>query len=305
MYKIAGMAKPGIEEKEIKELQINEDLVEAFELYDLNDLDTINELTEGIEQINELGKVYRHIHVELEMAMGEKNHSEHYNNYPKVIEQIRTFLKNARTKIKTLRLREKEIDEEKRVLDKLSEEEKVLKAKKESEGKMRDSLRIEEQVFQDKLRSEIENFEFEEINEIQETCNKFHILLEEYYNLLSRVKIAFTDDYENEFKVVFETTIAKIRDQIKEGKLKIRELNSVIEANVSQGKTLKEKEAHDNFIKEQKFHAGFVSREVEMRCTALCIKCDPSELENMSDYQILEQHKNMSAIDRESTNEIP
>ena len=26
-----------------------------------------------------------------------------------------------------------------------------------------------------------------------------------------------------------------------------------------------------------------------MRCTALCIKCDPPELENMSDYQILEQ----------------
>ena len=179
-----------------------------------------------------MGKVYRHIHVELEKAMGGKPHSEHYNNYPKVIEQIRTFLKNARTKIKILRLREKEIDEEKRVLDKLSEEEKVLKAKKESEGKMRDSLRIEEQVFQDKLRSEIENFEFEEINEIQETCNKFHILLEEYYNLLSRVKITFTDDYENEFKVVFETTIAKIRDQIKEGKLKIRELNSVIKTAI-------------------------------------------------------------------------
>ena len=63
MHKIAGMAKPGIEEKNIKELQINEDFVEAFDLYHLNDLDTINELTEGIEEINELGKAYRHIHV--------------------------------------------------------------------------------------------------------------------------------------------------------------------------------------------------------------------------------------------------
>ena len=71
-----------------------------------------------------------------------KTPSEHYNNYHKVFEQIRTFLKNARTKIKTLRLREKEIDEE-RFLDKLSEEEKVLKARKESEGEIRDSLRIE------------------------------------------------------------------------------------------------------------------------------------------------------------------
>ena len=77
-------------------------------------------------------------------------------------------------------------------MDKLSKEEKVLKAKKGSEGKIRDSLRIEEQVFQEKLWSEIENFEFEEIDEIQITCNKFHILLEEYYNVLSRVKIAFT-----------------------------------------------------------------------------------------------------------------
>ena len=57
---------------------------------------------------------------------GETIHSKHYNNYPNVFEQIRTVLKNARTKIKTLRLREKEIDEEKRVLGKLSEEEKVM-----------------------------------------------------------------------------------------------------------------------------------------------------------------------------------
>ena len=112
MYKIARMAKPGIDEKNIKVLQINEDLVEAFELYDLNDLDTINELTEGIGQINELRQAYRHI-MELEMAMGKKIHSEHDNNYPKVFEQICTVLKNARTKIKTLKLREKEINEEK------------------------------------------------------------------------------------------------------------------------------------------------------------------------------------------------
>ena len=36
-----------------------------------------------------------------------------------------------------------------------------------------------------------------------------------------------------------------------------------------------------------------------MRCTALCIKYDPSELDNMSDYQFIEQHNDMSSIDRE------
>ena len=69
----------------------------------------------------------------------------------------------------------------------------------------------------------------------KKTFNKFHSLLEEYYNWLSRIKIAFTHDFANEFKA--------IRGQIKEGKLKKKELNSVIEANVSQEIILKEKEA--------------------------------------------------------------
>ena len=52
------------------------------------------------------------------------------------------------------------------------------------------------------------------------------------------------------------------------------------------------------FINKQTFYAQNLSREIEMCCRELSQKCNV-ELKTMSDFQILECQKNMSALDSE------
>ena len=91
--------------KKIEELQIEEDISEAFHIFDLNDLDTEKEITEGVEQISELGQKYRHVHVELKSEMGETEHAESYaEKYSSRCQSIREYIKTARLMIKNLNL---------------------------------------------------------------------------------------------------------------------------------------------------------------------------------------------------------
>ena len=113
------------------------------------------------------------------------------------------------------------------------------------------------------------------------------------------MKAVFGDNYENVFGGGFNVSLTQITDQIKAGKLRIRELNTEKEVSISLEKTNLEKEAHKIFISEQKFHATNLTTEIEMRCDELILKCDSTKLKNMSDYQILEEHKNMKGMDSE------
>ena len=47
-------------EKRVKELQLRNDINEAFTLYALADLETEDEISEGMAHISELGKEHRH-----------------------------------------------------------------------------------------------------------------------------------------------------------------------------------------------------------------------------------------------------
>ena len=66
------------EEKRVKEIQICDDLEEAFTLYALDDLETEDGVSEGLAYISDLGKEYRHIHIELKELLGEKPYAETY-----------------------------------------------------------------------------------------------------------------------------------------------------------------------------------------------------------------------------------
>ena len=90
-----------LNEKFILELQIKEDLSESYSIYDIKDLESKEELTEGMVEISELGKKYRHVHVELKSLMGETDYAEKYGDYEKTCSDIREYIKSVRTKIKT------------------------------------------------------------------------------------------------------------------------------------------------------------------------------------------------------------
>ena len=62
----------------VRELQICDDLVDAFTLFNIDELDTCEEISEGMTHITELGKQYRHIHVELKELLGDAPYTAAY-----------------------------------------------------------------------------------------------------------------------------------------------------------------------------------------------------------------------------------
>ena len=60
-------------EKRVKEMQICDDLDEAFTLYALKELVTEDEISEGLDHISDLFKEYRHIHVDLKERFGRRS----------------------------------------------------------------------------------------------------------------------------------------------------------------------------------------------------------------------------------------
>ena len=84
----------------IKELQLINNIDEAFTIYALADIETEDEISEGLAHIIELGKEYRHIHVELKEMLGDVAYATAYPEN-QVTEEVRKYTKEARSK-KTL-----------------------------------------------------------------------------------------------------------------------------------------------------------------------------------------------------------
>ena len=93
-------------------------------------------------------------------------------------------------------------------------------------------------------------------------------------------------------------TIAQIRQQVKVGKLRIKEFRVEKEETISSGKSHEQQIAHKTFISEQKFYAQNLSREIELCCGEVSQKCNV-ELKTISLCQILECQKNMSVLNAE------
>ena len=290
-----------LNEKSVQELQIGEDISETLLLYDLNDLETEKEISEGIEKMSELGLKYRHIHVLLKSLMGEAEYAEKYVEYPNRSLAIREYVSTARQKIKNSNQVVQEKLNQATEFEKKQEEAKLFELKEAEQMKVRTSLQIEEQVFGEKIEREVMNFELHNVHDIQKSCDRFERILDDYYKLLSNVKITFGDKYETEclWKQNFQNNIEKIEKQIKLGKAKVHELNEEAQKLASQGKTEHEKQAHEAFVNEQKFNCEILGKELEMRCTTLIKNCDISAMSDMSDYQIFECHKRRHVIDTE------
>ena len=163
-------------EKRVKELQLRDDIDEAFTLYALTDLENEDEISEGIAQISELGREYRHIHVELKEILGDNAYGTEYPVNP-VTDSVRNYLTEARDKKRLISM-ERQGQE-----DKLKAQEADEKARKEEEE--RESVKalfmIEEQAFHQKLESEIASITLDDIEDIKVHSARFQSLLDEYF----------------------------------------------------------------------------------------------------------------------------
>ena len=273
----------------IKERQIRDDLVENLRLYDLQDLETLDDVLEGLENVTEVGKNYRHIHVELQVSMAEADYLAEFAKAGDFTDMVRRYQANAKTKSRHLKQVESEATTM-RVRAEQTEEE--LKSK-------RASLEVEEEVFRGKLDDEIKNFELGEITGIKHSCKRFEHLLDECYSLLSRAKILFGTDFDDKYKILFDDSITKIRKQIKIGSNKISTLISD-ERDLSAREKEKESEAsNEKRFSELKSHAQILTNEIELRSQALVTQCVSSILQSLNDYDLLDRSKKLVNIDVE------
>ena len=75
------------------------------------------------------------------------------------------------------------------------------------------------------------------------------------------------------FDTKFEELIARIGEKIEEGKAKIKNIESDLEAAASKEKIEQEKRIREQFIVEQKFQAKALLTELKNCCNSLVLKC--------------------------------
>ena len=293
---------------QIKEKQIADDLNEFYFLSSLDDLSTYEEIQEGIESISQIGRELRHIHISLKEEMGDGPYAEMYTNFAEVLAKIRTYQKDGKTKMKTCSKKDGDESPNSSLAQKLLEttlaaknkvEEEQVDERKEANMRVRKSILVEEEVFRDKLDIEMNQYKKEDVVSVEKYCVRFEQLLDSYFGLLSRAKVAYSDDYDAECKEIFAKTVTKIRNQIKLGKDLVSELNASQKRQLVIDQEKREKRAAETLKKEQMAVALVISQEIEARSTTIIEKCDWLKLDDFDDYKILECSKNQVAIDTE------
>ncbi len=285
-----------LEDRKLKELQIS-DLRESFDLYQLQDLLTISEVQEGMEQVRLLGREFRHIHIELKSIMDEQDYIGEYTQVDDMSEQVKKYLRDGKAKVRNLDKAVIDAQVQKTADAKTAEEEKDRQSKENTQARAKREFDIEESTFQERLKNELDNVSVTDIGEINNSCEKLDFLLNDYYKLLSRAKVIYGNDFDNNPKPKFDDTISIIRNKIMDGKTKIKEISDKIQQDLALCKATEEENSKKAFISEQKCHAETLAKEVGLRSDSIIKKCDISDLESLSDHQIFEKNKNFYSSD--------
>ena len=278
-----------IDKLKLREKKVRSDLIDSLRLYDLQDLETLDDVLEGLDHIMDLGRSYRHIQIELEMAMGDADYQDEYPKAQETLEKVRVFQVDAKKKAKRLKI----VEEEANIARSIAER------KEQDLASKRALIEVEEQVFRGKLDDEIESYELSDSDSIKVSCKRFEDLLDECYTLLSRAKVAFGADFDANYKDLFETSITKIRKQIKVGKDKINALVAEERENLALEKEQDSKVSNESFVREQTACVEILTNEIRLRSQALVAKCRSSILSQLNDYELLERSKNLGVIDVE------
>ena len=279
----------------IREKQLADDLNESFLLFSLDDLESPEEIREGLDSIGQIGRDFRHVHILLKEELGEENYSKVYMDFDKTVEKVRQYQKEAKSKLRTF----VSIPDDPLAAARLKLEEDQEIQRKETEGRIRSAILIEETVFREKLEAEITDMDNDDLLSIEKYCARFEQLLDSYYVLLSKAKVAFSNDYDLQCKEIFDKTVSDIRGQIKSSKTRMAELLSSQKEQLAKEQEDKEKAAAETLKREQTSVAVILSQEIETRSNVILLKCDPSKLENFDDFRIWECNKCLAGIDTE------
>ena len=92
----------GFEKEIIWEAKTVADIEELFEVCDVTELNDEEEIYDSVDTASKYSKIYRDIHSEMRLGLMD-GYDDKYPNYDKVSENLRSYIKNGRTKIRDLK----------------------------------------------------------------------------------------------------------------------------------------------------------------------------------------------------------
>ena len=291
--------KMDLQHLELREKKVRNDLIECFLTFRIEDLVSDAEISEGLYSIEQVGKDFRHLHVEIKDQINDDEaYAQRHPTYEETMKKIRSYTTIARAK-----LREVKADSEGKVLTDTEKMElerlRVENEKRAREQEVRQSILIDESVIRDKVDIEIEDFSGDDLNSLKNFCSRLENLLDEYFKLVSRAKISFGGDFDTHQKPLFDKTITEIRCQIKAGRAQMLRLSKTAQDQLLEDQLDREARSAASERNEQRLVASALSEELELLCNGLTEKCDYLHLQDYDDFKILECSKELVGIDTE------
>ena len=255
VYKVGGETLLKMEAK-LNELKIVGDINHALGMYDFKDEVNEDEIMDGVGVMTELGKQFRHIHIELKDEMGD-NYEGQYPEYEKTNELVLAFLREAKSKLRVLK-----------------------------EEKYKNGLRVEEEVLILKIR-ELDRGKIsasEDLQDLDDRITKTEALLSDSFNLSARLKKGFGKEFDELYARKVDRWAHDIHSRLNEAKNLKKQI--LYKMGESQKSVTESTELH-----RQIGNAENLAHEISLRCHSLILKYDVN-FEELSDYQILEISKN-------------
>ena len=270
VYHSTGEKVPKMANLEVNERKAREDLRHSLELYDdIENFHTLEDISEGVASINDAAKAYRHVHVELQVELGN-DYATKYPNYDKNLERVNAFIKRASNQRKTLK----------------APDEKLVGVGTTTGANGKgdiESLRINRDILDMKIKqvnSSMDLTSAGNMSEVTEYIQKMESFLEEYFDLCGRYKHSLGKEYDEE---IFKDDLDQISGDVKIAKTLRKKLTDVSHQEVDREAELAKKELKSDMI----IWSENLSDKISKRLDMLEIKYD-EDLDSLGDYQILE-----------------
>ena len=262
---------------EVNERKAREDLRHSLELYDdIENFHTLEDISEGVASINDAAKAYRHVHVELQVELGDE-YATKYPNYDKTLERVNVFIKRASKQRKILK------DPDEKLVD--------IGTKVGTNGKGDiEGLRVNRDILDMRIKQVNNSVDIDtasEIAEVNEYIQKMESFLDEYFDLCGRYKHSLGEEYD---EAIFEDDLKKISGDVKIAKTLRKKLTDKSNEEVDKKAEL----AKDDLKRDMILRGQNLSDEISKRLDMLEMKYG-EDLDSLGDYQILEisQNKNL------------
>ena len=245
------------------ELKTREDLKFSLEIYeDVSDFTTKSEVQEAIKVVSELYQIYRHVNVDLKIALGETEYLAQYPGYDDTAKKATEFLKKAQKHCKDV-------------------ENDTLR----TTDNQRESLSVEREVLEMKVKqlTSTDVLEVDEVSEVEAYIRKLENFVGDYFDLCGKSKVLLGDDHDGP---EFDRVISSLSEKVKEAKDRKKKLTVEETKRVSDATKIGIQ--NDHLLRGTNLYG-----EITQRLEILGDKFG-QVLDDLGDYQILEISQNKS-----------